>query len=83
MARNGKILEDPLATEIIRQQAVDHARELRRLNDLAFIFLTCATLYEVSRHKTFRHLIQLTHGLDLRPLLNPDYKKKSLRALIT
>ena len=30
---------DPLATEIIRELAADHERELRRLNDLAFVYL--------------------------------------------
>ena len=35
-------LEDPAAIEISQELAVDYARELRRLSDLAFIFLNAA-----------------------------------------
>jgi hypothetical protein len=35
-----QILEDPLTAEITRELEADHARELRRLSDLAFVFLS-------------------------------------------
>jgi len=34
-----QLLEDSAAIEITQELAADHARELRRLSDLAFIFL--------------------------------------------
>jgi hypothetical protein len=37
--QNNQILKDPLAAEITRELEANHARELRRLSDLAFVFL--------------------------------------------
>jgi hypothetical protein len=33
---------DPLAVEIIAEQAAEHLREIRRLDDIAYIFLRAA-----------------------------------------
>jgi hypothetical protein len=35
-------LQDPSSDEIIAEQAADHACELRRLSDLAFVFLNAS-----------------------------------------